>query len=37
MHRLNLLVLRCRDIEAARQFYECLGMKFEKHSHDSGS
>lgn len=30
---LNLLVLRCRDLEASRRFYECLGVTFEKHAH----
>jgi len=33
---LNLLVLRCRDIERSRAFYECLGMSFTKHSHSGG-
>jgi len=33
---LNLLVLRCRDVEAARRFYELLGMTFTKHRHGTG-
>ena len=33
---LNLLVLRCSDIEQCRKFYECFGFKFEKHAHGSG-
>src|SRR5262249_29758775 len=36
MMNLNLLVLRCADIEAARRFYEVVGMRFTKHSHGSG-
>lgn len=36
MQRLNLLILRCQDIESARTFYECIGMKFTKHAHGSG-
>jgi lactoylglutathione lyase len=36
MERLNLLVLRCRDIERSRAFYEILGLSFTKHAHGSG-
>lgn len=36
MNRLNLLVLRCRDIEKSRAFYELLGMKFVRHAHGKG-
>lgn len=36
MSRLNLVVLRCRDIEPARSFYELLGMRFTKHAHGPG-
>lgn len=36
MKDLNLLVLRCRDLEASRKFYECVGMTFAKHAHGSG-
>jgi catechol 2,3-dioxygenase-like lactoylglutathione lyase family enzyme len=36
MRTLNLLVLRCRDLEQARTFYECFGMAFEKHAHGRG-
>jgi lactoylglutathione lyase len=34
--RLNLLVLRCADIDATRQFYECLGISFIEHAHPGG-
>jgi len=33
MRSLNLLVLRCRDLENSRRFYELLGMKFIRHAH----
>lgn len=33
---LNLLVLRCRDIEEAKRFYEHLGLRFSKHAHGGG-
>jgi lactoylglutathione lyase len=33
---LNLLVLRCRDIEVSRAFYETFGLRFTKHTHGSG-
>ena len=33
---LNLLVLRCGDVERARAFYECLGQAFERHQHGAG-
>jgi catechol 2,3-dioxygenase-like lactoylglutathione lyase family enzyme len=36
MKRLNLLVLRCGDIEKSRAFYEIFGMTFHKHRHGSG-
>ena len=36
MKWLNLLFLRCRDVDASRAFYECLGMTFAKHRHGSG-
>ena len=36
MNSLNLLVLRCRDLEAARAFYEAFGLRFTKHAHDPG-
>ncbi|WMP19471.1 VOC family protein [Thiothrix lacustris] len=35
MH-LNLLVLRCRDIEATRTFYTQLGLTFTREQHGSG-
>jgi catechol 2,3-dioxygenase-like lactoylglutathione lyase family enzyme len=36
MWNLNLLVLRCRELEACRSFYETLGLRFQKHAHGSG-
>ena len=33
---LNLLVLRCRDLERARTFYEVFGFRFSRHAHGSG-
>ena len=36
MKHLNLLVLRSTDIEAARRFYELLGLSFTRHAHGSG-
>ena len=36
MKALNLLVLRCADLEACRRFYELLGLRFSKHAHGSG-
>jgi len=33
---LNLLVLRCKDIEKSRDFYEIIGFTFEKHQHGKG-
>ena len=33
---LNLLVLRCRDVDAAGRFYTCLGMTFDRHRHGTG-
>ncbi len=35
MH-LNLLVLRCRDIEATRTFYTQLGLTFTREQHGNG-
>ena len=34
--RLNLVVLRCGDVEASRRFYESLGARFASHAHGSG-
>ena len=34
--RLNLLVIRAEDIDAAARFYELLGLQFSRHSHGSG-
>ena len=36
MNPLNLLVLRCRDLERARAFYEVFGFAFMKHAHGTG-
>ena len=36
MNTLNLLVLRCADIDKSRAFYECFGMNFTKHAHGTG-
>jgi catechol 2,3-dioxygenase-like lactoylglutathione lyase family enzyme len=32
----NLLVLRCKDIEVTRRFYEQLGLAFVEEKHGSG-
>ena len=34
--KLNLLVLRCRDIDVSRVFYEHFGIEFEREQHGSG-
>src|SRR3569623_504570 len=36
MRNLNLLVLRCRDIEKAKSFYELFGMAFVQEQHGNG-
>lgn len=36
MRSLNLLVLRCADIEKSRLFYERFGLSFAKHQHGKG-
>jgi lactoylglutathione lyase len=36
MARLNLVVLRCEDIDRAASFYAELGLRFEKHAHGTG-
>lgn len=36
MPRLNLVVLRCTNIDAAAAFYAQLDLVFEKHAHGSG-
>ncbi len=33
---LNLLVLRCTNIETSKNFYELLGLKFVKEKHGKG-
>ena|SRR5579883_2906415 len=35
--RLNLVVIRARDLERAAQFYGALGLAFEKHRHGKGA
>jgi catechol 2,3-dioxygenase-like lactoylglutathione lyase family enzyme len=32
----NLLVLRCRDLQASRAFYEAVGLTFNRHAHAQG-
>ena len=34
--KLNLLVIRCRDLEASRIFYESLGATFSLEKHGAG-
>jgi catechol 2,3-dioxygenase-like lactoylglutathione lyase family enzyme len=34
--RLNLVVIRSKDINRARNFYETLGLEFSKHRHGKG-
>jgi lactoylglutathione lyase len=36
MRNLNLLVLRCKDIERAKSFYELFGMAFVHEQHGNG-
>ena len=36
MKQLNLLVLRCADINVTRPFFEVLGFSFEQHQHGKG-
>ena len=36
MSRLNLLVIRSSDIDAAAKLYSALGLSFVKHAHGSG-
>lgn len=33
---LNLVVIRSADIDRAQQFYEAVGLRFERHSHGTG-
>jgi catechol 2,3-dioxygenase-like lactoylglutathione lyase family enzyme len=35
--QLNLLVLRCKNIETSKNFYEKLGLKFIKEQHRKGA
>jgi len=35
--KLNLLVLRCKEIETSKNFYEKLGLKFIKEQHGKGA
>lgn len=34
--RISLLVIRCRDLEASKSFYQLLGFNFVKEQHGSG-
>ncbi len=34
--KLSLLVLRCKDIEASKSFYQLLGLSFVKEKHGNG-
>ena len=36
MRHLNLLVLRCKDIERSKSFYELFGMAFNLEQHGNG-
>ena len=36
MRSLNLLVLRCKNIDRAKSFYELFGMAFVKEQHGNG-
>jgi len=36
MRSLNLLVLRCANIQRSRAFYELFGMAFNQHQHGNG-
>jgi lactoylglutathione lyase len=33
---LNLVVIQSRDLEAARRFYDCLGLVFQREQHGNG-
>jgi lactoylglutathione lyase len=33
---LNLIVLRCADLDRTREFYESFDLKFERHRHGTG-
>jgi lactoylglutathione lyase len=34
--RLNLVVIRCADLERSAAFYSCLGLQFVRHQHGGG-
>ena len=34
--RINLIVLRCQDLEASKMFYERLGLQFVEEKHSTG-
>ena len=36
MKSLNLITLRCADVEVSRKFYELLGLCFAAHQHGNG-
>ncbi len=35
--KLNLLVIRCSDIDESESFYQALGLSFVKHRHGKGA
>jgi predicted enzyme related to lactoylglutathione lyase len=34
--QMNLVVIRARDLDRAQEFYERVGLKFERHAHGNG-
>lgn len=34
--KISLLVIRCQDVEASKNFYQLLGMSFAKEKHGNG-
>ena len=34
--KLSLLVVRCKDVEVSKSFYQLLGLSFVKEKHDNG-
>ena len=34
--KLSLLVIRCKDIDRSKSFYESIGLKFKKEKHGNG-
>ena len=33
---MNLIVIRAEDLDRAKEFYERIGLKFQRHAHDTG-